>query len=130
MYRLLSAAAGPFTPILLSRRLKRGKEHGQRLPERRGESRIARPEGPLIWLHGASVGELASVLPLIGRIRAGGTGMLITTGTVTSGGLAEQRLHRGVITNSFHLIFPGLLARFPTNCKRIPPWSLVPDFCR
>src|SRR5262245_50738995 len=96
MYRLLSAAAGPFTPILLARRLKRGKEHRQRLPERRGESRIARPEGPLVWLHGASVGELASVLPLIDRIRARGMGMLVTTGTVTSGGLAEQCLHRGV----------------------------------
>ena len=73
MYRLLSAAVGPFTPILLAWRLKRGKEHRQRLPERRGESRIGRPEGPLIWLHGASVGELASVLPLIDRIRARGS---------------------------------------------------------
>ena len=108
IYRLLSTAAGPFTPILLSRRLKRGKEHGQRLPERRGESRIARPEGPLIWLHGASVGELASVLPLIGRIRARGIGMLVTTGTVTSGGLAEQRLHRGVI----HQFIPLDISRF------------------
>ncbi|MGA7389962.1 MAG: 3-deoxy-D-manno-octulosonic acid transferase, partial [Pseudolabrys sp.] len=58
IYRLLSAAAGPFAPILLARRLKRGKEHRQRLRERHGESRIKRPEGPLVWLHGASVGEL------------------------------------------------------------------------
>ncbi|MGE5779339.1 MAG: 3-deoxy-D-manno-octulosonic acid transferase [Hyphomicrobiales bacterium] len=108
MYRLLSAAAGPFTPILLARRLKRGKEHRQRLPERRGESRIARPEGPLVWLHGASVGELASVLPLIDRIRARGMGMLVTTGTVTSGGLAEQRLQRGVI----HQFVPLDISRF------------------
>lgn len=108
MYRLLSAAAGPFTPILLARRLKRGKEHRQRLPERRGESRIARPEGPLIWLHGASVGELASVLPLIDRIRARGMGMLVTTGTVTSGGLAEQRLQPGVI----HQFIPLDISRF------------------
>ena len=64
MYRLFAAAAGPFAPILLARRVKRGKEIRQRLPERRGESRIARPDGPLVWLHGASVGELASVLPL------------------------------------------------------------------
>ncbi len=27
-YRLLSAAAAPFAPLLLARRLKRGKEHG------------------------------------------------------------------------------------------------------
>ena len=99
MYRLFSAAAGPFAPILLARRAKRGKEIRQRLPERRGESRIARPDGPLVWLHGASVGELASVLPLIERIRARGIAMLVTTGTVTSGGLAEQRLPRGVVAS-------------------------------
>ncbi|MGA7582496.1 MAG: 3-deoxy-D-manno-octulosonic acid transferase [Pseudolabrys sp.] len=108
MYRLLSAAVGPFTSILLARRLKRGKEHRQRLPERRGESRIGRPEGPLIWLHGASVGELASVLPLIDRIGARGFGMLVTTGTVSSGGLAEQRLQRGVI----HQFIPLDISRF------------------
>jgi 3-deoxy-D-manno-octulosonic-acid transferase len=26
---------------------------------------MARPQGPLVWLHAASVGELSSVLPLI-----------------------------------------------------------------
>ncbi len=62
-YRLLSAAAGPFVPLLLARRLKRGKEHRARLSERRGEASADRPDGALIWLHAASVGELASVLP-------------------------------------------------------------------
>jgi 3-deoxy-D-manno-octulosonic-acid transferase len=112
MYRFLSAAAGPFTPILLARRLKRGKEHQQRLPERRGENRTARPEGPLVWLHGASVGELASVLPLIDRIRARGISILVTTGTVTSGGLAEQRLPREVIHQFIPLDIPRFVRRF------------------
>jgi len=112
MYRLLSAAVGPFTPILLARRLRRGKEHQQRLPERRGENRIARPEGPLVWLHGASVGELASVLPLIDRIRARGISILVTTGTVTSGGLAEQRLPREVIHQFIPLDIPRFVRRF------------------
>ena len=76
IYRLLSAAAGPFAPILLARRAKHGKESRQRLPERRGESRLARPDGALVWLHGASVGELLSVLPLIERIRARGLSMI------------------------------------------------------
>lgn len=111
-YRLLAAAAAPLTPILLRQRLKRGKEHGPRLPERRGFSRLARPEGPLVWLHGASVGELASVLPLIERIAARGIGVLVTTGTVTSGGLAEQRLPRGVIHQFVPLDVPRFVRRF------------------
>jgi len=112
IYRLLSAAAGPFSPILLARRAKRGKENRQRLPERRGESRVARPDGPLVWLHGASVGELASVLPLIERIRARGITMLVTTGTVTSSGLAEQRLPRGVVHQFVPLDVPRFVRRF------------------
>jgi 3-deoxy-D-manno-octulosonic-acid transferase len=112
MYRLLSVAAGPFAPILLTRRLKRGKEHRQRLPERRGENHIARPEDPLVWLHGASVGELASVLPLIDRIYARGINMLVTTGTVTSSGLAERRLPPGVIHQFVPVDIPRFVRRF------------------
>jgi 3-deoxy-D-manno-octulosonic-acid transferase len=111
-YRLLSAAATPFTPLLLARRLKRGKEHRVRLAERRGESRIERLPGPLIWLHGASVGELASVLPLIERLRARDIGVLVTSGTVTSGGLAEQRLPRGVIHQFVPIDVPRYIRRF------------------
>lgn len=112
IYRLASRVAAPFAPLLLARRAKRGKENRQRLPERRGESRIARPDGPLIWLHGASVGELASVLPLIERIRARGIPILVTTGTVTSGDLAEQRLPRGVVHQFIPLDVPRFVRRF------------------
>jgi 3-deoxy-D-manno-octulosonic-acid transferase len=112
IYRLVSRAAAPLAPVLLARRVKRGKESRQRLAERRGESRIARPDGPLIWLHGASVGELASVLPLIERIRARGIPILVTTGTVTSGGLAEQRLPRGVVHQFIPIDVPRFVGRF------------------
>ena len=111
-YRLFSAAVTPLMPLLLARRLKRGKEHRARLSERRGEARIARPEGPLVWLHGASVGELASVLPLIERIRSRGIGMLVTSGTVTSGGMAEQRLPRDVIHQFLPVDVPRYMRRF------------------
>jgi 3-deoxy-D-manno-octulosonic-acid transferase len=111
-YRLFSLAMTPITPLLLARRLRRGKEHRLRMPERRGVSVMARPPGPLVWLHGASVGELASVLPLIERIRARDIDVLVTTGTVTSGGLAEQRLPRGVIHQFVPLDVPLFVRRF------------------
>jgi 3-deoxy-D-manno-octulosonic-acid transferase len=112
LYRLLSAAALPLVPLLLARRLKRGKENRLRLSERRGEAGFERPDGALIWLHAASVGELASVLPLIDRINSRGVNVLVTTGTVTSSELAQQRLPRGVIHQFVPLDIPFYVRRF------------------
>ena len=112
VYRLFSAATTPFVPLFLARRLKRGKEHRLRFNERRGESTMARPPGPLVWLHGASVGELMSVLPLIEKIAAREINVLVTSGTVTSGGIAEQRLPREVIHQFVPIDVPRYVRRF------------------
>jgi len=93
-YRLLSSALAPLAPVLLSHRRRRGKEHPARLKERYGHSEIPRPPGPLAWIHCASVGELLTVIPLIGRIREKEFGVLCTSGTVTSASIAELRLPR------------------------------------
>jgi len=111
-YRRLAAAATPFAPIVLARRLKRGKEHPERLPERRGESAVARPQGPLIWAHGASVGEMVAVIPLVERLRARGFNVLVTSGTVTSARLAEQRLAPGAIHQFVPVDTPRFIKRF------------------
>ena len=111
-YRLLSAAAEPLTPILLTYRRRRGKEHPARMDERRGRSKIPRPRGPLVWVHGASVGELMTAFPLVERIRARGVGVLVTSGTITSARLAQQRLPRGVIHQFVPLDTPRFVSRF------------------
>jgi len=112
VYALLTAMAVPAADLLLKYRLDRGKEHAERLPERRGESAVPRPEGPLVWLHSASVGELISTLPLIERIRSRNITVLVTTGTVTSAGLAERRLPPGVIHQFAPLDLPQFVVRF------------------
>ncbi len=111
-YRLLTTAATPLAPMLVSHRLKHGKELPARLNERYGESKIARPPGPLVWVHGASVGELLAVIPLIERIRQKDFGVLCTSGTVTSANLAEQRLPKGVIHQFVILDTPRFVRRF------------------
>ncbi len=111
-YRLLTGAATPLVPALISHRLKHGKEHPSRLGERYGESKIARPAGPLVWVHGASVGELMSVIPLIERIREKEFGVLCTSGTVTSANLAEQRMPKGVIHQFVTVDTPRFVRRF------------------
>ncbi len=111
-YALLTAAATPLAPQLLKRRLQRGKEHPERLAERRGESTVRRPPGTLVWVHGASVGELAAAIPLIERLRAGVRNVLVTSGTVTSAKLAAQRLPSGAIHQFVPLDCPAFVARF------------------
>ena len=111
-YRGLASLATPMARIVLARRLARGKEHPQRLPERRGETRIARPPGPLIWAHGASVGEMLAVMPLVEGVRARNFNVLVTSGTVTSARLAEERLPPNVIHQFVPLDTPRYAARF------------------
>jgi 3-deoxy-D-manno-octulosonic-acid transferase len=112
VYRALTAAAAPLAPAFISHRLKQGKEHVARVNERYGESKIARPPGPLIWVHGASVGELLAVIPLIERIRDRQFNVLCTSGTVTSANLAAQRLPKGVIHQFVTLDAPRFVNRF------------------
>jgi 3-deoxy-D-manno-octulosonic-acid transferase len=111
-YSVMTALAVPLADPLLRYRLKRGKEHAGRLAERRGESKTARPQGPLIWMHGASIGELLSILPLIERIRARDINVLVTSGTVTSAGIAERRLPADVIHQFVPIDMPQFVARF------------------
>jgi len=94
LYRGLSAAAGPLIDAVLARRTAAGKEDPARLGERYGRAARARPEGPLVWVHAASVGESLSVLSLVGKIvrEAPAVHVLVTTGTVTSAALMAQRL--------------------------------------
>ncbi len=90
VYRKLSFAMVPLAPALIKRRLKLGKEDPARVGERRGMSDDVRPHGPLVWIHGASVGEVLAAAALIEKLRALNLRILLTSGTVTSA--AARRL--------------------------------------
>jgi 3-deoxy-D-manno-octulosonic-acid transferase len=111
-YRLLTMAVTPFAPHILNRRLNRGKEHPVRLAERWGKTNAPRPNGPLVWVHGASVGEVTTVIPLIERIRMQDFAVLVTSGTVTSAMLAEHRLPSGALHQFIPLDAPSFVTRF------------------
>lgn len=113
-YRVATGLAEPFAPWLLQRRARRGKEEAARIGERLGHASTARPDGDLVWLHGASVGESLSLLPLIDRFRAERpmTTLLVTSGTVTSATLLARRLPPGVLHQYAPIDAPGAVRRF------------------
>ena len=111
-YQLGSALGTPIASQLLARRQKRGKEHPERLRERLGQPSMPRPKGPLVWVHGASVGEMLAAIALIERLRAQDFAVLVTSGTVTSAALAEQRLPNGVTHQFIPLDAPRFVRRF------------------
>lgn len=113
-YRLLTRMLEPLAPRLLDARARRGKEDEARLDERLGVAGVARPEGELVWLHGVSVGESLSLLPVVERLRRERPDLtvLVTTGTLTSARLMARRLPAGVIHQFAPVDGPEAVQRF------------------
>lgn len=101
-------------PLILRRRMRRGKEDAARIRERLGHAGIARPRGTLLWFHAASVGESLSLLPLIGQLCAErpDVAVLITTGTRSSADVLSVRLPAGVLHQFAPVDSAGAVARF------------------
>ncbi len=94
IYRILLRACTPLLEILLERRRAAGKEDPDRLKERMGTPSRRRPDGPLIWIHGASVGEAQSAMILVRYLVENYPDLkiLMTTGTLTSAGYLKTRI--------------------------------------
>jgi 3-deoxy-D-manno-octulosonic-acid transferase len=96
---ILMIALYPIMLVILSYRMLKGKEIPSRVLERFGITCIKRPEGELVWIHAASVGETQSVMPIINRLIDDhkDLNILLTTGTVTSARVAHDQVHEKVI---------------------------------
>lgn len=100
----------------IEKRKKIGKEDIKRFNERIGRPEKERPEGRLIWLHGASVGESISMLPLINRLLEiyPDINIMVTTGTTTSAEVMAKRLPE----RAFHQYLPIDNPKFTTRFIR------------
>jgi len=118
VYRLATSALSLLAPFLLRRRILRGKEHSERTNERLGIASKPRPDGALVWVHGASVGECLAALPLIDELLARGKcNVIVTSGTVTSAEIMNERLPAGAIHQFVPIDTPAATARFLDHWK-------------
>ena len=105
-------------PLVIKRYIKKrqlnGKEDVKRFNERIGRPSKKRPEGKLIWLHGASVGESLSMLPLINKLLESypDSHVMVTTGTVTSAEVMEKRLPERAFHQYIPIDNPAFVTRF------------------
>jgi len=114
LYRAVWWLCTPILQALLLYRANRGKEDRGRLSERYGYPMMARPDGALLWLHAASVGEAQSALIFIHRILQENPNahMLVTTGTVTSAQLMADKLPDCAFHRYAPMDHPLCIARF------------------
>jgi 3-deoxy-D-manno-octulosonic-acid transferase len=114
VYRLMTRLARPMAGLVLAFRARHGKEDPARHRERVGFASTARPQGLLVWVHAASVGEASAILPLLSALveRRPDLHILLTTGTVTSTRFVADRLPPRVVHQLVPLDSPAFVARF------------------
>ncbi|MHA1550304.1 MAG: ELM1/GtrOC1 family putative glycosyltransferase [Alphaproteobacteria bacterium] len=118
-YLTILFLARPFIYLHIYWRVFKGKEDPKRLEERFGKTSVKRPEGRLIWVHGASVGETLSAIPLIEEMQKQDKNLkfLITSVTITSANLLKKRLPKGIIHQFVPLDLPSYTDKFLDHWK-------------
>jgi len=104
IYRILINLTLVVSPIIFIYRLLKKKEDPKRFTEKLGFFYKKKKSGNLIWFHGASVGELKSIIPLVEKLEKNKKvqQILITSNTLSSSKVLKSLKLKKVI----HQFFP------------------------
>jgi 3-deoxy-D-manno-octulosonic-acid transferase len=92
LYQLILTIIILISPALIVFRILKNKEHRSRYKEKFGFYSKRRVDGKLIWFHGASVGEILSIIPLIKNYEKDKNinQILITSSTLSSSKIIKK----------------------------------------
>ena len=104
VYRVLANLIFLFSPLIILIRLFKKKEHPKRFKEKFSIHTKKRVPGKLIWFHGASVGEILSVIPMIQKLEKERKikQILVTSNTLSS----SKVLSNFKLKKTIHQFFP------------------------
>ncbi len=103
-YRILINLTLIFSPLIIIIRLLKKKEHPNRFKEKFAFYTKRKVKGKLIWFHGASVGEILSIIPLIEGLEKNKKikQILVTSNTLSSSKILSNLKFKKTI----HQFFP------------------------
>jgi 3-deoxy-D-manno-octulosonic-acid transferase len=116
--------------LILWVRLRKGKETPQRVREKWAEPSVQRPAGPLVWIHGASIGESRAAQGLIHKLLAADPSLsiLVTTVTRDSATLMRAFLPERALHQMLPLDAPRVVKRFLDYWKPDRAFFIESDF--
>ena len=104
VYKILINLIFFFSPLILIFRLLKKKEDPIRFKEKFGFFSKNRKSGNLIWFHGASVGEIQSIIPLVEKFEKNKNinQILVTSNTTSS----SKIIQKYKLKKTIHQFFP------------------------
>ena len=113
IYRIIINLIFLLSPIIVLLRLIKGKEDFKRFKEKLGFFfRPKKKKAKLIWFHGASVGELQSIVPILEKLNKKKEihQILLTSNTLSSSKVI-QKLNIQKVTHQFFPIDTNFLTK-------------------
>ena len=121
LYRILTTTFFPIFVLIIYIRKLLGKEDVSRYKEKISIKLNQLPDDQTIWFHGASIGEVMSIIPLIEYLikKDNSLKILITSVTLSSGKIIEKKFLNN--KNIYHQYLPldvnHLIKKFLENWK-------------